>query len=443
MTVTRHTAERIRLGELLAKAARTEQGVMCQYLFAAFSMKKTVEEGGVDYGQLAKMRVWEAQIMRVARQEMEHLGLVQNLRTAIGEAPSLDMPALPFEETIEGETLRFTLEKFDEPALTRFALAEMPENLPPGSPAYCFLADRIDGFAPVDFDAIARLYDRIRELFSTLPEADLFVGPPGAQFNTHDIFPGVIRGLKLSSKAAYQFDMHKVTDRASALAAIDQIAEEGEGARLEGGEDDAHEDSHFAVFMEALVGVVGEREKAARKGALFAPARDVLENPTLDPGGGGHVSDPFARDALALYEACHRTMMMMLTRFFSCPDDHAEMAALQQAVFFPMMTTIIRPLGEVLTLLPAATGGTARAGANFAPAGDVELSPHKESAFGVLEMRYADMERMAKDLLDRFHRAPPDAPAAVLEERLTHIHQQIGRSHLNLKVNYARRPDVI
>ena len=38
--------------------------------------------------------------------------------------------------------------------------------------------------------------------------------------------------------------------------------------------------------------------------------------------------------------------LMLLMRFFAHSDETApELAALQQAVFFPMMTTVIRPLG--------------------------------------------------------------------------------------------------
>jgi len=331
--------------------------------------------------------------------------------------------------------IHITLEKFSEDALERFALLEMPENLPENSRHYQFLASRINGFGVDNFDALARLYDAIREIFATLPEAVLFVGPPGAQFNTHDIFPGVIRGLTLSSKAAYQFEMSKVHDRRSALCVIDQIIAEGEGAKEEGGAG-----SHFAVFMEALMEVA----KFSTFDPAFAPSRDVIPNPSLDEGCAWKIGNPFTRDALALFEVCHQTMMMMLDRFFAFPDnDQAEMAALQQAVFFPMMTTIIRPLGEVLTLLPVGGEGSKRAGASFMPAGTVQLTPHKEAAFTVLEMRYATMEQMAAGLLTRYDELPPDVPLALLKERLRHIHEQIARSHHNLIVNYNRPPDGI
>src|SRR5256886_12046283 len=69
--------------------------IFCQYLFAGATLKQNYGEGGVTYGQLEQMRRWKSTIMAVARQEMEHLGIVTNLLTAIGEAPHFDRPEVP------------------------------------------------------------------------------------------------------------------------------------------------------------------------------------------------------------------------------------------------------------------------------------------------------------------------------------------------------------
>lgn len=440
MTTNADIAARNELARQLGAAARLEQAVMCQYLYAAFSMKRSHVEGGVSYEQLEHMRRWEADIMRVARQEMEHLGLVLNLRTAIGEAPSFELPPFPFEDVINGIPVAYSLAPFSEAALMGFALIEMPENLPPRSRYYAFLQERINGFCPASVDAVARLYGQIRELFERLPESMLFIGPPSAQFNTHDIFPGVIRGLTLSSKAAYQFEMSKVTDRESALAVIDQITTEGEGGHNEGGPG-----SHFAAFMDILMDLSDLRARDPG----FEPARPVISNPTLpapdgdsESGSASVVSDPIAKDALALFEAGYETMLLMLSRFFAFPqNDREEMAALQQAVFFPMMTTIIRPLGEILTMLPSGPPGSPRAGASFRSPGSVELAPHKWAAFHLLRMRYEQMKGMAADLVEKIETLPDDVPKDLIHERLSFLYEQIYRSHMNLRVNYEKTPD--
>ena len=77
---------RARLADMLAEAAELEHSLCCQYLYAAVSMKRTVDEG-MSAKETDMVRGWERIIMEVAREEMEHLGLVINIQTAIGEAP--------------------------------------------------------------------------------------------------------------------------------------------------------------------------------------------------------------------------------------------------------------------------------------------------------------------------------------------------------------------
>src|SRR5438105_14489294 len=66
---------------MLCEAAELEHGIMCQYLFAAFSLKETLDEG-LTAAQLEAVRRWKAAIMRIAGEEMMHLALVQNLLSA-------------------------------------------------------------------------------------------------------------------------------------------------------------------------------------------------------------------------------------------------------------------------------------------------------------------------------------------------------------------------
>src|ERR1700740_905914 len=67
---------------MLCEAAELEHGIMCQYLFGAFSLKQSADEGLSGDGLAAANR-WRKQILHVATQEMLHLALVQNLLTAI------------------------------------------------------------------------------------------------------------------------------------------------------------------------------------------------------------------------------------------------------------------------------------------------------------------------------------------------------------------------
>ena len=72
----------------LYESAEIEHGLMIQYLFAALTMKKRLDEG-ITGAQQDMIRKWEGQILTVAREEMAHLGTVCNLLSAIGGGPAL------------------------------------------------------------------------------------------------------------------------------------------------------------------------------------------------------------------------------------------------------------------------------------------------------------------------------------------------------------------
>jgi Ferritin-like len=65
---------------VLSEAAALEHMILCEYLFAAFSLKREVSEG-VTAAQLEAIKRWERVVALVATQEMLHLALVSNLLT--------------------------------------------------------------------------------------------------------------------------------------------------------------------------------------------------------------------------------------------------------------------------------------------------------------------------------------------------------------------------
>src|SRR5213595_1448908 len=79
---------------MLSEAAELEHMIMCQYLYAAFSLKRDVSEG-ITAEQLEAIKRWERVVSHVATQEMLHLALVSNLLTAIGSNPFLRHPNFP------------------------------------------------------------------------------------------------------------------------------------------------------------------------------------------------------------------------------------------------------------------------------------------------------------------------------------------------------------
>src|ERR1700750_2571672 len=98
------------------EAAELEHGIMCQYLFAAFSLKQDAGEGLTEE-QAETVRSWRNRISHVAIQEMLHLALVQNLLSAIGAAPHLSRPHFPQPANHYPPGVNLALLPFGEEAL--------------------------------------------------------------------------------------------------------------------------------------------------------------------------------------------------------------------------------------------------------------------------------------------------------------------------------------
>jgi len=420
-------AKRKRLALLLAQAAELEHAAMCMYLFASSTMKSTVAEGGVTLVQLETMRQWRAHMMVVAREEMEHLGIVLNLLSAIGEAPVLRRRNFPFTVEYEGDTLDLSLEPFSVRAIRSFALLEMPQGLPRNSEGWRVLSGNDPHFSPKQFDLIAKLYDEIEDLVSTIPEAHLFIGPHDAQFVNDSLMPLTIRGISIAGAPLYNVNLTAITNRETAVAAIKQLKEEGEGSRLEGGKE-----SHFGIFLDILVALTTHGDPA------FQPARPVLSNPTIAGTGANRVTHPVTARAMALFDMCYETLTVMLSRYFAATDETPDdIYALERAAFFPMMTTVIRPLAECLTYMPAFENGdlSVLAGPSFVLPSNLAFLPHHRAAFDLITQDYTQAIDQAHELKQLA--ATQDAPAwlAAQADRITQVYQILWRSRMNLAVN--------
>lgn len=325
----------------LTEAAELEHGLLCQYLFAACSMKKRIDEG-ITWEQAELLREWQGFILGVARQEMAHLGTVSNLLTAIGGAPQFRRPNFPqparyFPVLTNGqpEYVEFSLEPFSPATIERFIRFEQPEQ-----PA-------LEGIAPdpVLYPTIGGLYEQIADGFQQFDERALFIGPREAQDSVN--WGAGVRVLT-------------VGDRASALAAIRSIVEEGEGTPTGGA------GSHYATFRRIRDQLAAEQVRDP----AFEPARPVAPNPITppypDPARTGTViADPLTRGVAELFNAVYGTVVLMLTRFYAFAEaDTAAQEALR-ATTRRLMSGVVRPLGELLTEMPVgeyAPGWTAGPG---------------------------------------------------------------------------------
>src|SRR5262245_60945900 len=164
---------------------------MLQYLFAAFSLKQSEDEGLTPEAVSAVKR-WRTTLLEIGGQEMLHLALVQNLLTAVGAAPRLARPNFPMSAYAYPAGVRIELLPFSEAALRHFAFLERPdgmdmedvEGFAAMEQAVALPHDEDDEIVPhlQEFDTIGDLYRSIQaglaHLEAKLGPKRLFVGPP-------------------------------------------------------------------------------------------------------------------------------------------------------------------------------------------------------------------------------------------------------------------------
>jgi len=425
--------KRNQLAERLTIAAQIEHDVMVQYLFAAAALKKGVSEGGVTYKQLEMMRGWATNIMMVARQEMEHLGSVCNLLTAIGEAPVLRRPAFPMSDSKFPLNQPSVLTAFSIETARRFVYYEMPNQLSPEHEA--FLKSHDKGFDPAKYEGIYLLYMEIEKLFEDIHALDKnepFIGPPSAQFYAGGnslLGGGMARGLifpqpgQAAPQPIYDISMSPITNLVSAKKVIRQIVDEGEGASIHS------ETSHFARFFKMYKELIEESGKDPK----FKPARNVVSNPRVPDGtppvkGVTYITNADTQKVMKVFDQAYNTMLLMLMRYFAHTNESNEdLIGLQNTVFFPMMTVGIRPLAEVLTQLPAHDSGSGMAGPAFFIPKSAQFLPHRESAWRIILGELQLLEAMAQEAMNIKSLSPE------IRSRLSLTYENFARMSMNFK----------
>jgi CDGSH-type Zn-finger protein/truncated hemoglobin YjbI len=363
---------------MLCEAAELEHGIMCQYLYAVFSLKQSQDEG-LTPDEAEAVQRWRKRISHVATQEMLHLSLVQNLLSAIGCAPHLSRPNFPHPASNYPAGVHLALLPFGEAALQHFMFLERPEGMDlddaEGMAAYgrAVPVMQIGDIVPrgQDFKTVGHLYRSIEagiaHLAEKFGERWLFVGPPRAQ-------------------ATQQYfgwpELVTVTDVASAQRAIDEILEQGEGPR-------GHwKDAHFGQFVE----IMDEYTQLREANPAFNPVRPVVPvnvRPAVRDVDIPLVTDPLTRQIMDLFNVSYEILLLMLQRFFAhTGETDAQLKALADATV-ALMFQAIKPLGDLVTTLPAGPDYPGRtAGPSFELFYETDyVLPHREAAWILLAER--------------------------------------------------------
>ena len=291
---------------LLTQAAELEQGILCEYLFALYSLKRDPGDG-LEGEQLALVARWGDTLAEIAVQEMLHLTLATNLLTAVGATPHFHRPNFPIRCQWYPPDVQVALVPFGEEALRHFLYLERPDQVDVAD------AELFSGVCecrpltatpatlmaePQEYTTVGHLYRSIGHGFGRLVErygeAEVFIGLPKAQATREP--------LGWSELVA-------VTDLASAEAAIATIVEQGEGA------DGDWREAHFG----RLSTILEEFLAATQADPSFTPARPAqpayVRRPPDQPLAVV-ISDPLTAQVADVFDAAHQTLLQLLCRLF-------------------------------------------------------------------------------------------------------------------------------
>ena len=386
---------------LLSQAAELEHGLMCEYLYAAFSLKESAGPGVRD-DQLPALERWRRMILGIAAEEMLHWAMVQNLLTAVGSAPFVSRPHMPHQAKGYPPGVQVRLLPFGEAALQHFVYLERPEGMegvdaegfePAGPPLPPMGPEEIIPRGQ-EFATVSHLYRSIEQglalLADRLGEHRLFIGPAFQQ----------------ADETAFGWpDLQPITDLAGANRAIDRIVEQGEGARGEWAS------AHYGRFLALL----GEYRAMREADPGFEPAHPVVAAAVRGVEGiepEVFISDPTTGACSDLFNAVYELLLQLIARYFAFGHETAEQRQVLARTAVGLMFRAIKPLGLLLARLPVGPGHPgATAGANFQlPYRASFLLPHRRAAWLRFVERLEELAAFADGV-----RPPlgPDVPVKV------------------------------
>jgi hypothetical protein len=325
----------------LNEAAEIEHGLLLQYLFAALTLKQSPDEN-VTPEQFVQLRKWKGIILSIAVEEMGHLGTVSNLLAAIGVAPRFERPEFPAPTGYY--PFPFELLRFSEEALKRFVTAELPRG---GKVEDCLVDETLKPpreIAPEvpSYKYVGELYDQIAAGFRSIPEDVLFIGSPTRQ---------------VDNNWSVNVRMQMITDRTSALQAVEAIVKSGEGSP------EHRVGTHYGRFCQMWRGF---------RSSPFEAARPVVRNPRTRelrglPSKGTYtlITDPTGLAVGELFNATYAVMLRLLAQFFGNAGESDSQRDTIRSAAARLMSVAVRPIAEVLTTLPAMTNGDETAGPSF------------------------------------------------------------------------------
>ncbi len=345
----------------LKQAAELEVAVMLQYIYAGYSVPNYVT--GEEY---VRRGLWTQEqlhlacgdgkevdnygmrgvLMEIAREEMIHFLLVNNILMAIGEP---FYPAVPDFKQLNAKfpiDIDFALEPLNALSLQYFMRLEMPD----------FLNENlVNESIPISeqlhtYGSLSELYGQIRDGLQNIP--DLFKIDKNKVGGEHRLF---MRDNLNKAHPDYQMQVY---DLKSALFAVDVIVEHGEGSEIE---TETFARSHYQKFRNLADALSLEQINQSKKGEkrTWNPSYPSVRNPSLNyqDHNSNVVTVPETRTVMEIFNESYFLMMQLMVQHFNAnPQGSLRRSKLMNASI-DIMTGMMRPLGELLMTLPSGKRG--------------------------------------------------------------------------------------
>jgi hypothetical protein len=354
---------------LLHIAAEVEHALMAQYLYAAYSLG-----GGhlsTEQQQIADQ--WKKTVAQIAREEMAHLATVENLLTLIGGPICFDREDYPTPADLYPFPLE--LEPLSRRSLGKYILAESPSDEAIKKLGLTQEIEEIKRLVDNPFDKhkvhrVGLVYDTLIKLFTVPPQAKDPEAKPTPFVAQCDISADSIRHQVRAQEWGLGYSdllIKTAQNRDDAVAAIQAIAQEGEGSDISD-----FEKSHFGRFLN-IYRKFPESE--------WSPSRNVARNPsTQSTGKGQYIGNPVALTWAQIFNLRYRMLLMYLAHSFGIEAPAVSAARTPRGLLiswsFGEMYNL-RSIAEILMTQPLNTpdDGTC-AGPPFEMPYSLALSPY-------------------------------------------------------------------
>lgn len=411
---------------LLHLGAEIEHALMVEYLYAAYSL------GGdqIPHPHRPMVQRWQANILKVAREEMGHLLTVQNLLCLLGGPISFEREDPPWQSQFS--PFPFTLAPLTLDTLAHYVYAEMPprHEMPSNTAAWEFevydaVSERIEREgAHRQHHHVATIYGLIIELIGDpvrIPDSSFRGESYAAQASWDEWGRGHGPGPPQQDAPATtdtradhggRVIVTRMATRTEALAALKDVAGQGEAPQLRGAPRDAHDEpSHFGRFA----GIY--REMASHEG-LFIATRPVPVNPTTAAPMGKTTSTTYiesetSRSWASLFNLRYRMLLTNLSHSYRLSRaDRVEGPGVRGATLHRVFAEMynLKTIAGLLVRMPLVSDANdpRRAGPPFQMPYSLELPQVEADCWRLHLDLLATSQHLCAALIDN---APPDGKA--------------------------------